>query len=105
VAQEKFRTTAASRRAERPSSSLALTRNRSRLAGELDAVRTLLPTSFAAGADLKAVQELLGHSSITITADTYTHVLPELAREIAENVARLIPRTPRTGQNQTGKTS
>ncbi|WP_007512263.1 site-specific integrase [Pseudofrankia saprophytica] len=54
--------------------------------------------ALAAGADLKTVQELLGHSSITITADTYTHVLPELAREIAENVARLIPRTPRPGQ-------
>ena len=61
--------------------------------------------ALAAGADLKAVQELLGHSSITITADTYTHVLPELAREIAENVARLIPRTPRTDPNQTGKAS
>ncbi|TFE31044.1 site-specific integrase [Frankia sp. B2] len=49
--------------------------------------------ALAAGADLKAVQALLGHSSIAITADTYTHVLPELAEAIAENVARLIPRT------------
>ncbi|TCJ31560.1 site-specific integrase [Parafrankia sp. BMG5.11] len=48
--------------------------------------------ALAAGADLKAVQDLLGHSSIAITADTYTHVLPELAHEIAENVAQLIPR-------------
>lgn len=55
--------------------------------------------ALAAGADLKAVQALLGHSSIAITADTYTHVLPELATAIAENVARLIPRArpiPRT---------
>jgi integrase len=29
----------------------------------------------AAGADLKDTQELLGHSSITITADTYTSLL------------------------------
>jgi len=50
--------------------------------------------ALAAGADLKTVQALLGHSSIAITADTYTHVLPELAEAIAENVARLIPRAP-----------
>jgi integrase len=29
----------------------------------------------AAGADLKAIQAMLRHSSITITADTYTSVL------------------------------
>ncbi|ETA02729.1 hypothetical protein ThrDRAFT_01304 [Frankia casuarinae] len=28
-----------------------------------------------------------------ITADTYTHILPDLAAEIARNTARLIPRT------------
>jgi hypothetical protein len=35
---------------------------------------------------------MLGHSSITITADTYTSVLPELARAAAEGVAGLLPR-------------
>ncbi|MFJ2003139.1 hypothetical protein [Streptomyces chartreusis] len=30
-----------------------------------------------AGADLKYNQETSGHSSITITADTYTSLLPE----------------------------
>ncbi|WP_112104913.1 site-specific integrase [Parafrankia sp. Ea1.12] len=48
--------------------------------------------ALAAGADMKAVQDLLGHAGIGITADTYAHILPELAREVAENVARLIPR-------------
>lgn len=48
--------------------------------------------ALAAGADLKTVQELLGHSTIAITADTYTHVLPELARETAEATAQLVPR-------------
>ncbi|MEV7042889.1 tyrosine-type recombinase/integrase [Amycolatopsis sp. NPDC051061] len=49
----------------------------------------------AAGADLKVVQELLGHSTIAVTADTYAHVLPELARETAEAAASIVPRNPR----------
>jgi integrase len=44
----------------------------------------------AAGHDMKVVQETLGLSSITIAADTYTSVLPELARRSAEEVAALI---------------
>lgn len=52
--------------------------------------------ALAAGADLKTVQDMLGHSTITLTADTYTTVLPELARTAAENIAGLIPRTPPT---------
>jgi integrase len=48
----------------------------------------------AAGADLKDVQELLGHSSITITGDTYTSVIAELEveRAKAEAAAALVPR-------------
>jgi hypothetical protein len=44
----------------------------------------------AAGADLKVVQDMLGHSSIVLTADTYTSVLPEVARKAAEDIASLI---------------
>ncbi|MGH3720552.1 MAG: tyrosine-type recombinase/integrase [Pseudonocardiaceae bacterium] len=57
--------------------------------------------TLATGADLKIVQDLLGHSSITITADTYAHVLPELARETAEAAARIVPRTRRATQEST----
>ena len=39
---------------------------------------------------MKVVQETLGLSSITIAADTYTSVLPQLARKSAEDVAALI---------------
>ncbi|MFJ1897631.1 site-specific integrase [Streptomyces sp. NPDC088115] len=46
----------------------------------------------AAGAGLKQIQELLGHSSITITSDTYTSLLPEADLAIAEAAARLVPR-------------
>jgi integrase len=51
--------------------------------------------ALAAGADMKVVQEMLGHSSITITADTYASVLPEVARSAAEGAAQLIPRQRR----------
>ncbi|MFC0532105.1 tyrosine-type recombinase/integrase [Phytohabitans kaempferiae] len=52
----------------------------------------------AAGADLKDVQETLGHSSITITSDTYTSVIAELdiERAKAEAAAALVPRRPQT---------
>lgn len=46
----------------------------------------------AGGANLKVVSEMLGHSTIAITADTYTSVLPEVAREAAEAAVRLVPR-------------
>ncbi len=44
---------------------------------------------------MKVVQEMLGHSSITISLDTYTSVLPEVARKAAEDAARLVPRQVR----------
>jgi len=43
-----------------------------------------------AGADLKIIQDLLGHASIVLTADTYTSVLPQVATDSAEALARLI---------------
>ena len=44
----------------------------------------------AAGADIKTVQEQLGHSSIVLTADTYTSVLMIMHFKIAEAAARLV---------------
>jgi integrase len=38
----------------------------------------------------KVVSERLGHATISITLDTYTHVLPEQDAEAAESVASLI---------------
>jgi integrase len=51
----------------------------------------------AAGADLKDVQDLLRHSSITITGDTYMSVIAELdvERAKAEAAAALVPRRRR----------
>jgi integrase len=48
--------------------------------------------ALAAGAELKVVQEMLGHSTIVLTGDTYTSVLPEVARAAAEGTADLIRR-------------
>lgn len=53
----------------------------------------------AAGAGLKDIQEMLGHSSITITSDTYTSLLPEADLAIAEAAARLVPRARTTSEN------
>ncbi|WSD11720.1 hypothetical protein OH738_21255 [Streptomyces hirsutus] len=39
------------------------------------------------------MKETLRHSTITLTSDTYTSLLPELDREIAEKAAKLIPRS------------
>ena len=41
-----------------------------------------------AGVHLKVVQERLGHSSIAITADTYSHVAPSLQKEAADVFSR-----------------
>ena len=51
----------------------------------------------AAGVDLKVVQEILGHSMLSLTADTYTSVYPEVVASAAEAAAILVPRKSVTG--------
>jgi integrase len=46
--------------------------------------------ALAAHADLKTVQDMLGHSSYAFTADTYATVIPHLARQAAEATAHLL---------------
>lgn len=38
----------------------------------------------------KVVAEMLGHSTISITLDTYSHVMPDLQREASAAMDRLI---------------
>jgi integrase len=45
-----------------------------------------------AGISAKVVSERLGHASIAITLDTYSHVLPQADEEAAATVERLIVR-------------
>jgi integrase len=53
-----------------------------------------------AGADLKVIQDQLGHSSIVFTADTYVTVVPQVAHGTAEAVAQLILRAGRCAPGQ-----
>jgi integrase len=39
-----------------------------------------------AGKSMKVVQELLGHASMTLTADTYSHVTPAFKRQAAKSM-------------------
>ncbi len=58
-----------------------------------DLRHTSASLALAAGVPMKVVSDLLGHSTVTITADTYTSVLPEVAQEAANALAKIIPRT------------
>lgn len=46
----------------------------------------------AQGVPLRVVMEILGHSSIQITGDLYTHVVPALEREAAELIGKFLRR-------------
>ena len=45
----------------------------------------------ASGADISMVAKMLGHSSMTITGDLYTHLIGSRARQASENAAALLP--------------
>jgi integrase len=55
-----------------------------------DLRHTSATLALAAGVHPKVVQERLGHSSISITLDTYSHVVKGLQQEAAEKVAALL---------------
>ena len=44
----------------------------------------------AAGVPAKVISKRLGHATIAVTMDIYSHVLPGLDRETTDTVARLI---------------
>jgi len=55
-----------------------------------DLRHTYATIALSAGAHPKVVAERLGHSTIAITLDTYSHVLPSLEEETANRLAQLI---------------
>lgn len=46
------------------------------------------------GVSPRVVMEVLGHSQISLTMNTYTHVLPELRRQAADRIDELLERSP-----------
>lgn len=50
--------------------------------------------ALSAGVHPKVVSERLGHSSIAVTLDNYSHVIPALEEEAATRIAALIFGTP-----------
>jgi hypothetical protein len=57
---------------------------------ELDMVRRLPVTNMTAGVEMKVVSERLGHSTTTITADLYTHVMESVGRSAAQAIADVL---------------
>lgn len=55
-----------------------------------DLRRSYATAALGAGIPAKIVSERLGHASIAITLDTYSHVLPNMQEQAAEQVAQLI---------------
>ena len=49
----------------------------------------------AAGVDIAVVSKILGHGSISITSDTYAHLLQGVGKAAAEAASALVPRAPR----------
>ena len=43
------------------------------------------------GENPKVVQEILGHSQISLTLDTYSHVLLDIQKEAIGRLGRLLP--------------
>ena len=60
-----------------------------------DLRHTAASLALQAGVPMKVVSEQLGHSSLAITADTYTSVLPAVATAAAQSVADVVPRRTR----------
>jgi integrase len=62
-----------------------------------DARHTAATLLLSSGVHPRVVMELLGHSQMRTTTDTYSHVMPALAREAAEQMGTALwgPSTPR----------
>ncbi len=53
----------------------------------------------AAGVPIAVVSKRLGHSSIAITSDTYSHLLEGVGQQAAEAAAGLVPRAPKASDD------
>ena len=56
-----------------------------------DARHTAASLALEAGVNPKVVSEMLGHSSVMVTLDVYSHVIPTMQEsQAAEQIAKLI---------------
>jgi integrase len=55
-----------------------------------DIRHTAATLMFKEGIHPKVVQEILGHSSITLTLDTYTHIIPSMQEEEPQKFDKLL---------------
>jgi integrase len=55
-----------------------------------DGRHTAATLALQAGAHPKLVQEMLGHASIEMTLDTYSHVVPGMHREVADRIEAIL---------------
>jgi integrase len=63
-----------------------------------DLRHTFAALLIAGGAHAKAIQEAMGHSSITVTMNTYGHLMPRLLEEVADRLeTSLFPAATPTG--------
>ncbi len=47
-------------------------------------------TPFGQGVSPRVVMEVLGHSEIAMTMNTYSHVIPQLRRDVADRMEALL---------------
>ncbi|HZT67240.1 MAG TPA: site-specific integrase [Acidimicrobiales bacterium] len=59
-----------------------------------DLRHTAATLALQAGAHPKLVQEMLGHARVAITLDLYSHTTPEMHREAAERLGRMLAGPP-----------
>jgi integrase len=67
-----------------------------------DLRHTFAALMIAQGAHAKAIQEAMGHSSITVTMNTYGHLMPRLLEEVADRVEASLQRLATNNARQEG---
>ncbi len=55
---------------------------------------------FAEGVPARTVMELLGHSTIQLTMNTYTHVMPETQRDAVDRLDRIFGEPTHSDDNE-----
>lgn len=60
-----------------------------------DLRHTAATLALSAGVPVKVVSEMLGHSSVALTLDVYSHVLPHMQEDAARKMAALLEATER----------